>query len=174
MCYINSLGIIARRYTSSQANYHSQGCSSCLSARRVTARTCVPRFSPPSCAKRVSVRSAVKIFLRRMLRVYSGGLLANSRDVSPSTPRRKSCFETSRKNTKFSAHLVATVATCYAEPRETSARNFAHRRKLLSFRLCRRSLRAGEMSTYFYRMCSTARRVSRTTLRIDLRNYGDA
>lgn len=63
----------------------------------------------------------------------------------------------SRKNTKFPAHLVAAAAT---QPRETSC-NFVGDGNCFLSAFVEDLGGPSEMSTYFYRMCSTARRAQR-------------
>lgn len=144
-------------YTSSQANYHSQGCSSCLPLH---ARVCLVIL--PSKPRKKGIRSAaVKIFLRRMSRVYSGGLLAK---FAAPTARAAPANLVSRRPARIRSfpRIWLRRPRPATQPRETSARNFARRPTGITFfPPLSKILRAGEMSTYFYRICSTARRVQR-------------
>lgn len=140
------------------------------SSSRVTARTCVPRVSPLTrvCNKKGYPLSQYKYsvadvapFIRR--------LLANSRPDADESRVQTLFRDVPREYTKFSAHLVATAVT---QPQETSAATLPTT-GIAFFPPLLKIWRPSEMSTYFYRICSMARRGVVVAYRF-VELYGDA
>lgn len=158
-----------------QANYHSQGCSSCLPARaRVTARTCVPRFSDPpgpACAHKKGIRSRpVKIFYGGC-RAFIRRLLANS-GTGADGSRAQILFRDVPQEYEVSPHIWLRPRRCSLRkrvpqlcPRDGNCFLSAFVEDLADQR---------NVNLFLSDVCVVRGTLSRTALRIDLRNYGDA
>jgi len=146
-----------------------------IHSSRVIARTCVPRVSLPTraCNKK-GIRSASKNILWRMSRrLFVDFWRIRGRSPAPTRNRVQILFRDVLREDPSFPHIW--LRPWLTQPQETSCLkrcNFAPRRELLSFRLCRRS--CGPMKCQLIFIGYTVWRDATSSLRIDLRNYRDA